>query len=99
MAAALICQATVSKPDNLFFWSFSDFFFFFLNNYNGVGCWGGGFCGGSVAKNPPANAGDTGLTPDRERSHMPRGNQACVPQLGSLCSRARGAATAEDHAP
>ena len=37
--------------------------------------WGGGrFFGGSVAKKPPAIAGDTGLTPNRERSHMPRGN-------------------------
>ena len=37
--------------------------------------WGGGrFFGGSVVKKPPANAGDTGLTPNQERSHMPRGN-------------------------
>ena len=39
-----------------------------------------GFPGGSVVKNPPANAGDTGLIPDLERS---RG-----PQLLSLCSEA-----------
>ena len=29
-----------------------------------------GFPGGSVVKNPPANAGDTGLIPDPGRSHM-----------------------------
>ena len=32
------------------------------------------FPGGSVVKNPPANAGDTGLIPDLGRSHMPRSN-------------------------
>ena len=30
-----------------------------------------GFPGGSVAKNVPANAGDTGSIPDQGRSHMP----------------------------
>ena len=30
-----------------------------------------GFPGDSVVKNPPANAGDTGLIPCPERSHMP----------------------------
>ena len=39
------------------------------------------FPGGLVVKNPPANAGDTGLIPDRGRSHMPRGNQASVSPL------------------
>ena len=34
----------------------------------------GGFPGGSVIKNPPANAGDTGSIPDPARSHMPRSN-------------------------
>ena len=29
-----------------------------------------GFPGGSVVKNPPANAGDTGLIPYLGRSHM-----------------------------
>jgi len=29
-----------------------------------------GFPGGSVVKNPPANAGDTGLIPDPGRPHM-----------------------------
>ena len=33
-----------------------------------------GFPGGSVLKNPPANAGDTGLIPDPGGSHMPRSN-------------------------
>jgi len=28
------------------------------------------FPGGSVVKNPPANVGDLGLTPDLGRSHM-----------------------------
>ena len=33
-----------------------------------------GFPGGTVVKNPPANAGDTGSSPGPGRSHMPRGN-------------------------
>ena len=32
-----------------------------------------GFPGGSVVKNPPANAGDTGSIPDLERSHHAEG--------------------------
>ena len=32
----------------------------------------GGFPGGAVIKNPPANAGDTGSSPGLGRSHMPR---------------------------
>ena len=32
------------------------------------------FPGGAVAKNPPANAGDTGSSPGPGRSHMPRSN-------------------------
>ena len=32
------------------------------------------FPGGAVVKNPPANAGDTGSSPDQGRSHMPRSN-------------------------
>ena len=31
-----------------------------------------GFPGGAVVRNPPANAGDTGLNPGLGRSHMPR---------------------------
>ena len=34
----------------------------------------GGFPGGTVVKNPPANAGDTGSSPGLGRSHMPRSN-------------------------
>ena len=32
------------------------------------------FPGGAVVENPPANAGDTGLSPGPGRSHMPRSN-------------------------
>ena len=47
-----------------------------------------GFLGDSVVKNPPANAGDTGLILSLGRFHMTRNNSACVPQLLSLYSRA-----------
>ena len=47
------------------------------------------FPGGAVVKNPPANAGDTGSSPGSGRSYMPWSNEACVPQLLSLCSGAR----------
>ena len=30
------------------------------------------FPGGAVVRSPPANAGDTGLSPGPGRSHMPR---------------------------
>ena len=33
-----------------------------------------GFPGGSVIKNPPANAGDTVSSPDMGRSHMLQSN-------------------------
>ena len=33
-----------------------------------------GFPGGTVVKNPPANARDTGSNPGPGRSHMPRSN-------------------------
>ena len=36
-----------------------------------------GFPGGSVVKNPPANAGDTGSVPNLGRSHMPRQLNPC----------------------
>ena len=36
---------------------------------------------GPGAKNPPANAGDTGLVPGPGRFHVPQGNSAGVPQL------------------
>ena len=32
------------------------------------------FPGGTVVKNPPANAGDTGSSPGLGRPHMPRSN-------------------------
>ena len=38
------------------------------NNVNG------GFPGGAVVKNPPANAGDTGSSPGPGRSHTLRSN-------------------------
>ena len=47
------------------------------------------FPGGSVVKNLPAIAGDMGSIPDPRRSHMPWSNKARVPQLLSLCLRAR----------
>ena len=34
----------------------------------------GDFPGGTVVKNPPANAGDTGSSPGLGRSHMPWSN-------------------------
>ena len=49
-----------------------------------------------MVKNPPANAGDTGLSPGLGRSHMPWSNWAREPQLlslhvWSLCSATREA--------
>ena len=57
----------------------------------------GGFPGGAVVENLPANAGDTGLSPGLGRSHMPRSSWAREPQLlslrvWSLCSATREAA-------
>ena len=43
-----------------------------------------------MVKNPPANAGDTGLVPGPGRSHIVQSNEAHEPQLLSLCSRAWG---------
>ena len=48
-----------------------------------------GFPGGTVVKNLPANAGDTGSSPDPGKSHIPRSNKARAPQLLSLRSRTR----------
>ena len=47
-----------------------------------------GFPGGSVVKNLPANAGDTGSVPGPGRSHMQQSNSAQAPWLLGLCSRA-----------
>ena len=57
----------------------------------------GGFPGGAVVENLPANAGDTGSSPGLGRSHMPRSDRAREPQLlslrvRSLCSTTREAA-------
>ena len=46
------------------------------------------FPGGAGVKNLSANAGDMGSSPGPGRSHMPRSNEARVPQLLSLHSRA-----------
>ena len=53
-----------------------------------------GFPGGAVVESLPANAGDTGSSPGLGRSHIPRSDWACEPQLlslriWSLCSAAR----------
>ena len=56
------------------------------------------FPGGAVVKNPPANAGDTGLSPGPGRSHTPRSNWAQAPQLLSLRSRAREPQLLSPHA-
>ena len=47
-----------------------------------------------MVKNPPANAGETGLIPAPGRSHMPQSNKAREPQLLSP-----QATTTEAHAP
>ena len=47
-----------------------------------------------VVKNPPANAGDTGLSPGPGRSHMPQSNTACESQLLNPCTT-----TTEAHEP
>ena len=58
---------------------------------------GGGFPGGAVVENLPANAGNTGSSPGLGGSHMPRSSWAREPQLLSLrvwspCSATREAA-------
>ena len=42
--------------------------------------------GGPVVTNPPGTAGDTGSIPSLGLFHMPRGNEALVPKLLSLCT-------------
>ena len=42
------------------------------------------FPGGPVVENLPANAGDMDSIPSLGRAHMPRSNEACIPQLLSL---------------
>ena len=65
-----------------------------------------GLSWGSVVENLPASAGDMGSIPGPRSSHMPWSNEACVPQLLSLCSGApepqllsHGSAAAEDCKP
>ena len=48
-----------------------------------------GFHRGSVVRNPPAKAGDTGLIPGLGRVHVPKNNKARVPQLLNQFSRAQ----------
>ena len=68
-------------------------------------CWAimknesGDFTGGTVVKNLPANAGDTGSSPGPGRSHMPRSNQAREPQLPSLHAATTEALTPRARAP
>ena len=56
---------------------------------------GGGFPGGAVVKNPPANAEDTGSSPGLGGSHMPRSSWAREPQLLSLRVWSLSSATRE----
>ena len=44
-----------------------------------------GFRGGTVDETLAIHAGDKGSIPGAGRSHVPWGNQACIPQLLSLC--------------
>ena len=55
----------------------------------------GGFPGGAVVENLPTNAGDMGSSPGLGRSHMPRSNWACEPQLLSLRVWSQCSATRE----
>ena len=43
------------------------------------------FPGGTVVKNPPANAGDTGSSPGPGRSHMSRSNSPCAATTEPTC--------------
>ena len=47
-----------------------------------------GFADGSVVKNLPASAVDTGWIPGPKRAHTSQGNEACAPRLLNLCLRA-----------
>ena len=75
------CPFTGSSP----LWAFSQFLPFHLVKAHRVG----GFPGGSVVKNPPAIAEVTGSIPDPGGSHMSQSNEARVPRLLSLCSKAQ----------
>ena len=56
------------------------------------------FFGGTVDKNPPTNAGDTGSIPVPGRSHMPRATTT-EPELQSLQAAATEAWVPRAHAP
>ena len=47
---------------------------FFLQHYKGFKMLTGGFSGGAVVENLPANVRDTGSSPGMGRSHMLRSN-------------------------
>ena len=58
-----------------------------------------GFPGGSVVKNPPANAGDTSSIPDPGRSHVPwKKISPCATTIESVL-QSPGTATAEPLCP
>ena len=57
-----------------------------------------GLPGGSVVKNLPANAGDTGSIRGLGRLHTPRSNEACASQVLSPCSGAREPQRLSPHA-
>jgi len=55
--------------------------------------------GDAVDKNPPANAGDTGLIPGLGRFHMHRATKACAPQLRNPRAATTEACAPGAHAP
>ena len=55
----------------------------------------GGFPGGIVVENLPANAGDMGSSPGLGRTHVPQSSWAREPQLLSLCVWSLCSATRE----
>ena len=55
-------------------YSTGSYTWYFVITHKGNESEKGGFPGGAVVKNPPANAGDTGSSPGPGRCHMPRSN-------------------------
>ena len=53
---------------------YSQYFIITLNGNSSIKILNHGLHGGAVVKNPPANAGDMGLSPGPGRSHMPQSN-------------------------
>ena len=78
VSPALRADALPSEPQGLFY----GMIFYIKNKKQG-------FPGASVVKNPPADAGDTGLIPGPGRSRVPGSSTARAPQVRSLGSRAR----------